>query len=78
MTIKDDSAFDHDDADITMVSYILAATTYGKNTIHVLSDDTGVFYRAQARVPSADGALGWNSAGHTPLVPLLEHKVCSD
>ena len=35
--------FSHDEADITMVSYILEAANYGKNVIRVLSDDTDVF-----------------------------------
>ena len=37
METKDDGA---DEADITIVSYVLAAATYGKNIIRVLSDDT--------------------------------------
>ena len=43
METKDDGAFSHDKADITIVSYVLAAANDGKNAIRVLSDDTDVF-----------------------------------
>ncbi len=43
MEIKDDGAFRHDEADVTMVSYVIQAANYGKNVIRVLSDDTDVF-----------------------------------
>lgn len=38
-----DCAYDHDEADITMISYLLEAARSGKNVIRVLSDDTDVF-----------------------------------
>ena len=40
---RDDSAFDHDEADITMISYVIEAAKCGKDVIRVLSDDTNVF-----------------------------------
>ena len=43
METKDDGAFSHDEADITMISYVLQAAYAGKNVIRVLSDDTDVF-----------------------------------
>ena len=39
---RDDSAFDHDEADITMISYVIEAAKCGKDVIRVLSDDTDV------------------------------------
>ena len=39
----DDCAFDHDEADITIISYVLEAVNSGKRVIRVLSDDTDVF-----------------------------------
>ena len=39
MDSPDDSAYGHDEADITMLSYVLD----GKGVIRVLSDDTDVF-----------------------------------
>ena len=35
--------FGHDEADITMISYVLVAATSAKGVIRVLSDDTDVF-----------------------------------
>ena len=32
---KDDRAFCHDEADITMISYVLVAANYGKDTPHI-------------------------------------------
>lgn len=43
METKDDGAFSHDEADITMVSYVIQAATYGKGVVRVVSDDTDVF-----------------------------------
>ena len=43
METKDDGAFSHDEADITMISYVLQAAYAGKNVIRVLSDDTDAF-----------------------------------
>ena len=40
---RDDSAFDYDEADITMISYVIEAAKCGKDVIHLLSDDTDVF-----------------------------------
>ena len=37
-----DHAFCHDEADITMISYVLEAANCGKKVIRVLSDDTDV------------------------------------
>ena len=35
---RDDSAFDHDEADITMISYVIEAAKCGKDVIRVLSE----------------------------------------
>ena len=43
METRDDGAFSHDEADITMVSYVIQAARYGKDVILVVSDDTDVF-----------------------------------
>ena len=40
---RDDSAFDHDEADITMILYVIEAAKCGKDVIRVLSDDSDVF-----------------------------------
>ena len=38
-----DCVFDQDEADFTMVSYVLLAASCGQSVIRVLSDDTDVF-----------------------------------
>ena len=43
METRDDAVFDHDEADVTMVSYVLKSTNNGKRVINVLSDDTNAF-----------------------------------
>ncbi len=43
MDLFNDSAFDHDEADVTMVSYVLDATRHGKSIVQIVSDDTDVF-----------------------------------
>ena len=43
METQDDGAFSHDEADVTMVYYVLQAANHGKDVIRVLSDDTDVF-----------------------------------
>jgi hypothetical protein len=43
MDTRDDDAFGHDEADITMISYVLQAANSGKGVICVLSDDTDMF-----------------------------------
>ena len=42
METQDDGAFSHDEADVTMISYVLQATNHGKSVIRVLGDDTDV------------------------------------
>ena len=42
METQDDSAFSHNKADITMISYVLQAANLGRSVIHVLSDDSDV------------------------------------
>ena len=39
----DDDMFQHDEADITIISHVLRASTEGKNVIRVKSDDSDVF-----------------------------------
>ena len=43
MQTRDDGTFGHDEANSTMVSYIMQAVMYGKDSIYVVSDDTDVF-----------------------------------
>ena len=43
METRDDGAFGHDEADITMVSYVIQAAKYRKDVIRMVSDDTDVF-----------------------------------
>ena len=43
MDSRDDGAYTHDEADVTMVAYMLQAAELGKNVIRTLSDDTDVF-----------------------------------
>ena len=43
MDTLDDGMFSHDEADITMISYVIEATNSSKTVIRVLSDDTDVF-----------------------------------
>ena len=43
MDSPDNSAYGHDEADITMISYVLESANNGKGVIRVLSDDTDVF-----------------------------------
>jgi hypothetical protein len=43
METQDDGVFGHDEADVTMISYVLEAASSGKRVIRVLSDDTDVF-----------------------------------
>ena len=40
---QDDGAFDHDEADVTMISYVLQAANHCKSVFRVLGDDTDVF-----------------------------------
>ena len=40
---RDDSEFDHDEADITMISYVIEADKCWKNVIRELSDNNNVF-----------------------------------
>ena len=43
METRDDGAFSHDEANVTIVSYIIQGASHGKSVIRVLSDDTDVF-----------------------------------
>ena len=43
MDCRDDGAFTHDEADVTMIAYMLQAAEFGKDIIRILSDDTDVF-----------------------------------
>ena len=42
MERRNDGAFGHDEADITMVSCVIQAANYGKYVIRMVSDDTDV------------------------------------
>ena len=67
---RDDSAFDHDEADITMISYVIEAAKCGKDVIRVLSDDTDICapgllgIAGRNDVQGTDGTMGWHSARH--------------
>ncbi len=43
MVGRDDGVYSHDEADITIISYLLEAVANGKQTVRVISDDTDVF-----------------------------------
>ena len=43
METRNDGAFGHDEADITMVSCVIQAANYRKYIIRMVSDDTDVF-----------------------------------
>ena len=43
MDTLDDDMFSHDEADITMIAYVIEAANSDKTVIRVLSDDTCVF-----------------------------------
>ena len=43
METRDDGAFSHDKADVTMVSYVIQAASHGKSVNCALSGDTDVF-----------------------------------
>ena len=43
MDSRDNGAFAHDEADVTMIAYMLQAAELGKDVIRILSDDTDVF-----------------------------------
>ena len=64
------TVFTHDEADITMISYLLMAAEFGTRVIRILSDDTDVFvllvywvyrYDIQATVQME---VGWSNLGH--------------
>ena len=40
---QSDGVFSHEEADITMIPYLLMATEYDTPVIRILSDDTDVF-----------------------------------
>ena len=42
MDSRCDGAFTHDEADVTMIAYMLQAAEFGKDVIRILSDDTDV------------------------------------
>ena len=43
MVGRDESMYRYDEADITIISYLLEAVKNGKNIVRVISDDTDVF-----------------------------------
>ena len=43
MDSRDDGAFTHDGADVTMIAYMLQAAEFGKDVIRILSYDIDVF-----------------------------------
>ena len=40
---REESIYRHDEAEITVISYLLEATRNGKNTVRVITDDTDIF-----------------------------------
>lgn len=40
---RDDGGFAHDEADVTIIAYLLQAAEFGKRVIRILSDDTDLF-----------------------------------
>lgn len=43
MIVRDQAVFTHDEADVTVISYLLQAVEKGKKAVQILSDDTDVF-----------------------------------
>ena len=43
MDSRDDGLFTHDEADVTLIAYMLQAAEFGKDVVRILSDDTDVF-----------------------------------
>ena len=43
MVGREESMYSHDEADITIISYLLEAVKNGKNIVRLISDDTDVF-----------------------------------
>lgn len=43
LTGRDQGVFTHDEADLTVISYLLKAVEKGKKVVRNLSDDTDVF-----------------------------------
>ena len=43
MRSRDDGAFTHDEADVTMIAYMLQAAKLGKDVMRILSDSADVF-----------------------------------
>jgi hypothetical protein len=73
MDSRDDGGFTHDEADVTVVAYMLQAAEFGKDVIRILCDDTDVFVMLVYHVLGmedaielhcADEALEWNSSGY--------------
>ena len=65
---KLDCAVTHDEADITLCSYMLKAAAEGAQTIRILSDDTDVlvllvYWTSRMRV-AANGKVEWRCLGH--------------
>lgn len=42
MDSRDDSIYGHDEADVTMIAFLLQAAEVGKDVVRILSDDTDV------------------------------------
>ena len=53
MDTADDGTFCHDEADVTMISFVLEEAKSGQSVIHALSDDTDVFILLVYRVNRA-------------------------
>ena len=43
MVGREESIYSHDEADITIISYLLESVKNGKNIVRVISDDTEFF-----------------------------------
>ena len=41
---RDDGVFSHDEANVTMISYMLQSAEEGKKVVRILSDDSDVFF----------------------------------
>ena len=69
----DDGVYRHDEADITMISYVLEASNYVEDAIQVLSDSVMaqmylfywyIVFSIRTTMQGTDGEMGWNRPGH--------------
>ncbi|KAH3868281.1 hypothetical protein DPMN_031424 [Dreissena polymorpha] len=60
METPDDGLFDHDETDVTIVSYMLKCAKSNHGVVRVLSDDTDIFILLGVWVYRANVVFKWN------------------